>query len=66
MLCLALPAQNQFYFRLDAIDCFEHYDSSVDVDSFRTGFPYARRQINACNFRSATLLHVADQSVPQT
>jgi hypothetical protein len=51
-------------FVLMLIDCFEHYDSSVDV-AFRIGFPYARRQINARNFRGATLPHVADQSVPK-
>jgi hypothetical protein len=47
------------------IDCFEHYESSVDVDFFRASFPDPRRQMNARNVRGATLLDVADQTLPK-
>src|SRR5258708_38010620 len=47
------------------IDCFEYYESSVDVDFFRASFPDPRRQMNARNVRGATLLHVADQTIPK-
>src|SRR5713101_1396470 len=58
-----LKTSSTFFLML--IDCFEHYESAINVDFLRTRFPHSRRQINARNFRGATLLHVADQSVPK-
>src|SRR6266403_1255460 len=47
------------------IDCFEHYESSVDVYSFQASFPNPRRQMNAGNFCGAALVYVADQAIPK-
>jgi len=47
------------------IDCFENYESSVDVDFFRASFPNSRRQMNSRYVRGATLLYVADHAIPK-
>src|SRR6267142_3917266 len=45
------------------IDCFEHYESSVEVEFFRANSPNLRRKANARNFRCTALLHVADHTI---
>ena len=47
------------------IDCFENYESSVDVDFFRASFPDSLGQMYARNFRGATLLHMTDHAIPK-
>src|SRR5258708_20443438 len=47
------------------IDCFQNYESSVDVDFFRASFPNSRRQMNSRYVRGATLLYVADHAIPK-